>query len=60
MQPRAPCITDASGVRTKAAPGGQDGQSSGKSDGGIDAGEAGGREPPRRVSGGRCGPYREP
>ena len=27
----------------------------GKSDGGIDAGEAGGGEPPRRLSGGRCG-----
>ena len=30
------------------------GRTRGKSDGGIDAGEAGGGEPPRRVSGGRC------
>ena len=51
----ATSISDAWGVRTKAAPGGQDSQSSGKSDGGIDAGEAGGGEPPRRLSGGRCG-----
>ena len=35
--------------------GGQDGQICGMSDGGIDAGEAGGREPPRRLSGGGCG-----
>ena len=39
----------------KAAPGGQDGQSSGRSAGGIDAGEPGGGDPPRRLSGGRCG-----
>ncbi len=55
MQPCADCINDASGVEPKAAPGGQDGQICGMSDGGIDAGEAGGREPPRRLSGGRCG-----
>ena len=55
MQPCAPCINDASGVESKAAPGGQDGRICGMSDGGIDAGEAGGGEPPRRLSGGRCG-----
>ena len=54
MQSCARCIRDASGVEPKAAPGGQDGQICGMSDGGIDAGEAGGREPPRRLSGGRC------
>ena len=48
-------INDALGVEPKAAPGGQDGQICGMSDGGIDAGEAGGGEPPRRLSGGRCG-----
>ena len=55
MQPCARCTKGASGVEPKAAPGGQDGQICGMSDGGIDAGEAGGREPPRRLSGGRCG-----
>ena len=55
MQPCARCIRDASGVESKAAPGGQDGRICGMSDGGIDAGEAGGGEPPRRLSGGRCG-----
>ena len=48
-------IIDAWGVEPKAAPGGQDGQICGMSDGGIDAGEPGGGEPPRRLSGGRCG-----
>ena len=51
----AGCINDASGVKPKAAPGGQDGRICGMSDGGIDAGEPGGLEPPRRLSGGRCG-----
>ncbi len=55
MQPCARCIIDASGVEPKAAPGGQDGRIRGMSDGGIDAGEPGGGEPPRRLSGGRCG-----
>ena len=55
MQPCARCIIDASGVESKAAPGGQDGRICGMSDGEIDAGEAGGGEPPRRLSGGRCG-----
>jgi len=52
---RRKCIDDASGVRTKAAPGGPGRPTCGMSDGGIDAGEAGGVKPPRRVSGGRCG-----
>ena len=56
MQPCARCIIDASGVEPKAAPGGQDGRIRGMSDGGIDAGEPGGGEPPRRLSGGRCVP----
>ena len=43
------------GVEPKAAPGGQDGRICGMSDGEIDAGEAGGGEPSRRLSGGRCG-----
>ena len=51
---RDPCINDASGVRTKAAPGGPGRPARCMSDGGIDAGEARGGEPPRRVSGGRC------
>jgi len=51
----AQCINDALGVRTKAAPGGPGRPASGMSEGGIDAGEAGGGEPPRRLSGGRCG-----
>ena len=45
----APSINDASGVRTKAAPGGQERLKSGMSEGGIDAGEPGEREPPRRL-----------
>ena len=49
------CISDALGVKPKAAPGGQDGRICGMSDGGIDAGEPGGGEPSRRLSGGRCG-----
>ena len=48
-------ITDASGVRTKAAPAIRDGRKRSISEGGIDAGETGGSEPPRRVSGRRCG-----
>ena len=55
MQPRAPCITDASGVRNEAPKGVQIATNPRESDGGIDAGEAGGGEPPRRLSGGRCG-----
>ena len=51
----APRITGAWGVESKAAPGGQDGRICGMSEGGIAAGEPGGREPPRRLSGGRCG-----
>ena len=50
-----PCITDAWGVEPKAAPGGQDGRICGMSDGEIGAGEPGGGEPSRRLSGGRCG-----
>ncbi len=48
------CIGDACGVRPKAAPGGRDGRICGIHDGGIDAGEPGGGEPPRRLSGGAC------
>ena len=55
MQPCADCINDASGVEPKAAPGGQDGRICGMSDGEIGAGEPGGGEPSRRLSGGRCG-----
>ena len=51
---RDPCINDASGVRPKAAPGGRDGRIGSIEVRGIDAGEPGGGEPPRRVSGGRC------
>ena len=47
-------INDAWGVRPKAAPGGRDGQAWRIEVRGIDAGEPGGGEPPRRVSGGRC------
>ena len=42
------------GVRTKAAAGGQERQDPGYKRGGIDAGETGGKEPPRRLSGGHC------
>ena len=42
-------IIDAWGVRPKAAPGGRDGRICGIHDGGIDAGEPGGGEPPRRL-----------
>ena len=51
-------IKDASGVKPKAAPAVRNGQICGMSDGGIGAGEAGGGEPPRRLSGGHCGQRR--
>ena len=44
-------IIDAWGVEPKAAPGGRDGRICGMSDGEIDAGEPGGSEPLRRLSG---------
>ena len=50
-------ITDAWGVRPKAAARGPERQIQRKSEGGIDTGEAGGWEPSRRLSGGRCGRY---
>ena len=45
----------AAGVRTKTAARGQERQTRGMSEGGIDAGETRGREPPRRLSGGEYG-----
>ena len=45
----------ASGVNTKAAPGGRGSQSCSRRDRGIDAGGPGSSEPPRRVSGRRRG-----
>ena len=50
-----PCITDAWGVEPKAGPAGRIGDSRCMKDRKIDAGEAGGSEPPRRLSGRRCG-----
>ena len=44
----------AAGVRTKTAARGQERETQGMSEGGIDAGETRGREPPRRLSGGEC------
>ena len=49
-----PCITDAWGVEPKAGPAGQIGDSRCMKDRKIDAGEPGGSEPPRRLSGRRC------
>ncbi|MDE0006063.1 MAG: hypothetical protein OXQ29_25510 [Rhodospirillaceae bacterium] len=46
------CINDASGVDPKAAPCGRDSRIGSIDVRGIDAGEPGGGEPPRRVSGG--------
>ena len=43
------------GVKTEAAPGGQDGRIGSIDVREIDAGEPGGGEPPRRLSGGHCG-----
>ena len=48
-------ITDAWGVEPKAGPAGRIGDSRCMKDRKIDAGEAGGSEPPRRLSGRRCG-----
>ena len=45
------CISDAWGVKTKAAPAVGTAKTSSRNDGEIDAGEDGGAEPPRRVSG---------
>ena len=52
-----PCISDAWGVKPKAAPGGQDGRIGSIDVWEIDAGEPGGGEPPRRLSGGHCGAH---
>ena len=49
------CIIDAWGVKTEAAPGGQDGRIGSIDVREIDVGEPGGGEPPRRLSGGHCG-----
>ena len=49
------CINDASGVKTKAPQGVRAGIGRVKHVRGSDAGEPGGGEPPRRLSGGRCG-----
>ena len=48
-----------SGVEPKAGPAGRIGDSRCMKDRKIDAGEAGGSEPPRRLSGRRCGALRE-
>ena len=47
----------ASGVEPKAGPAGRIGDSRCMKDRKIDAGEAGGSEPPRRLSGRRCGAH---
>ena len=49
-----PCITDAWGVEPKAGPAGRIVDSRCMKDREIDAGEAGGSKPPRRLSGRRC------
>ncbi len=49
------CINDAWGVDEKPAPAGRNDDARCMSEGGIDAGGPGGWEPPRRLSGGRCG-----
>ena len=54
-----PCITDAWGVEPKAGQAGRIGDSRCMKDRKINAGEAGGSEPPRRLSGRRCGALRE-
>ena len=51
-------ISDAWGVKTEAAPGGQDGRIGSIDVREIDVGEPGGGEPPRRLSGGHCGAHR--
>ena len=43
------------GVRTRARAGGQERRNQGHKRRGMGAGEPGGREPPRRLSGGECG-----
>ncbi len=48
-------IPDAWGVRTRAREGGQERRNQGHKRRGTDAGEPGGGEPPRRLSGGECG-----
>ena len=52
------CISDAWGVKTEAAPGGQDSRIGSIDVREIDAGEPGGGEPPRRLSGRHCGAHR--
>ena len=51
-------ITDAWGVKTEAAPGGQDSRIGSIDVREIDVGEPGGGEPPRRLSGRHCGAHR--
>ena len=51
------CIIDAWGVEPKAGPAGRIGDSRCMKDRKIDAGEADGSEPPRRLSGRRCGAH---
>ena len=55
----APLQPAASGVEPKAGPAGRIGDLRCMKDRKIDAGEAGGSEPPRRLSGRRCGALRE-
>ena len=52
------CISDAWGVKTEAAPGGQDSRIGSIDVREIDVGEPGGGEPPRRLSGRHCGAHR--
>ncbi len=51
----ATSIGDAWGVRTRARAGGGERRNQGHKRRGTDAGEPGGGEPPRRLSGGECG-----